>query len=105
MKNLVSKSESERGGGRVTRGPRARVNLSQKGKRGVVAPFYVEQEAPIPPGGLPQPGKLVVALPDNHLQYAVIWYGLAAVLVAVVGVWTFTSGGRTAQAKPPQTDH
>ena len=36
-----------------------------------VAPFYVEQEAPIPPGGLPQPGKLVVALPDNHLQYAV----------------------------------
>ncbi len=69
-----------------------------------VAPFYVEQEAPIPPGGWPQPGKLVVALPDNHLQYAVTWYGLAAVLAAVFGVWTFTSGGRTAQAKPPQTD-
>jgi surfeit locus 1 family protein len=67
-----------------------------------LAPFYVEQEAPIRPGGLPQPGKLVVALPDNHLQYAVTWYGLAAVLVAVFGVWTFTSGGRTAQAKPPQ---
>ncbi len=25
-----------------------------------VAPFYVEQEAPAPPGGLPQPGKLEV---------------------------------------------
>jgi surfeit locus 1 family protein len=68
----------------------------------IVAPFYIEQEAPIPPGGLPQPGKLVVALPDNHLQYAVTWYGLAAVLAAVFGVWTFTSGSRTTQAKPPQ---
>jgi surfeit locus 1 family protein len=67
-----------------------------------LAPFYVEQEAPIPPGGLPQPGKLVVALPDNHLQYAVTWYGLAAVLAAVFGVWTFTSGDRTAPAEPPQ---
>jgi surfeit locus 1 family protein len=62
----------------------------------VVAPFYVEQDTPVPPGGLPQPGKLVVALPDNHLQYALTWYGLAAVLVAVFGAWTFTSGGRTA---------
>jgi surfeit locus 1 family protein len=57
-----------------------------------LAPFYLEQEAPVPPGGLPQPGKLVVALPDNHLQYALTWYGLAAVLVAVFGAWTFTSG-------------
>ena len=39
-----------------------------------VAPFYIEQEAPVPPGGLPQPGKLVVVLPDNHLQYAITWY-------------------------------
>jgi len=29
---------------------------------------------------------------------------LAAVLAAVFGVWTFTSGGRTAEAKPPHTD-
>jgi surfeit locus 1 family protein len=60
-----------------------------------VAPFYVEQEAPAPPGGLPQPGQLVVALADNHLQYALTWYGLAAGLAAVFGAWLFTSG-RTA---------
>ena len=59
---------------------------------GAIASFYVEQEAPTPPGGLPQPGKLVVALPDNHLQYAVTWYGLAVVLVAVFGFWAATSG-------------
>jgi surfeit locus 1 family protein len=56
-----------------------------------VAPFYVEQEAPAPPGGLPQPGALKVALPDNHLQYALTWYGLAAVLAGVFGVWTFSA--------------
>jgi len=50
---------------------------------GNVAPFYVEQEGPVPPGGLPLPGKLVVNLPDNHLQYALTWFGLAAALAAV----------------------
>jgi surfeit locus 1 family protein len=62
-----------------------------------VAPFYVEQESPVPPGGLPQPGKLVVALPDNHLQYAITWYGLAAALAATFVVWAVNSRRR----KPP----
>jgi surfeit locus 1 family protein len=57
-----------------------------------VAPFYVEQETPVPPGGLPQPGSLMVSLPDNHLQYAVTWYGLAAVLAVVFVCFAFTSG-------------
>lgn len=52
-----------------------------------VAPFYVEQEAPVPQGGLPKPGAVEVSLPDNHLQYALTWFGLAAVLVAVFGLW------------------
>jgi surfeit locus 1 family protein len=64
-----------------------------------VAPFYVEQEAPAPPGGLPHPGKLVVALPDNHLQYALTWYGLAAVLAAVFGFWAVTAD------RPPGPAH
>jgi surfeit locus 1 family protein len=68
---------------------------------GAVAPFYVEQEAPTPPGGLPQPGKLVVVLPDNHLQYALTWYGLAAVLAAVFGFWAASSGRHSAPADRP----
>jgi len=70
-------------------------------KAGDIAPFYVEQETPTPPGGLPQPGKLVVALPDNHLQYALTWYGLAAVLAAVFGFWAATSGRRSVPAGRP----
>ena len=50
---------------------------------GNVAPFYVEQEAPMPAGGLPQPAKITVNLPNNHLQYAITWFGLAVVLTAV----------------------
>ena len=38
-----------------------------KGLTGV-APFYVEQESLASPGGLQKPGKLMVTLPDNHLQ-------------------------------------
>jgi surfeit locus 1 family protein len=57
-------------------------------KWGAVAPFYVDQEAPVPPGGLPKPGPLRAALPNNHLQYAVTWYGLALVtLVAALFFW------------------
>jgi surfeit locus 1 family protein len=44
------------------------------------APFYVEMESPAPPGGLPKPGRLVVNLPDPHLQYAITWFGIALVL-------------------------
>ncbi len=52
-----------------------------------VAPFYVEQESPVPAGGLPLPGKLQVNLPDNHLQYAITWFGLALALAGVYVVW------------------
>ena len=48
---------------------------------GEVAPFYVDQEAPPAPGGLPKVGPLKPSLPNNHLQYAVTWYGLAIVFL------------------------
>jgi surfeit locus 1 family protein len=57
-----------------------------------VAPFYVEQETPAPPGGLPQPGKLEVRLRNEHLQYVVTWYGLALVLAVIFAVWALTTG-------------
>ncbi len=65
-----------------------------------MAPFYVEQESPVPPGGLPQPGKLRVTLPDNHLQYALTWYGLALVLVIMFVAWASSSGRDEPGAEP-----
>jgi surfeit locus 1 family protein len=51
------------------------------------APFYIDQEEPVPPGGWPKPGKLEVNLPDNHLGYAITWFGLAIALAGVYVVW------------------
>ena len=54
---------------------------------GEVAPFYVDMESPPPPGGVPRPGRLTVKLRNDHLGYAMTWFGLAAVLVVVFGFW------------------
>jgi surfeit locus 1 family protein len=54
---------------------------------GDVAPFFVEQETPPAPGGLPKAGPVQPRLPNNHLQYALTWYGLAAVLLGVFAFW------------------
>jgi cytochrome oxidase assembly protein ShyY1 len=54
---------------------------------GAVAPFYIEQASPEPPGGLPHPAPLKVKLRNDHLQYAITWYGLAAVLAVMFSIW------------------
>jgi surfeit locus 1 family protein len=50
---------------------------------GNVAPFYIDLETPMPASGIPKPGPLQPHLKDDHMQYAITWFGLAgAVLVA-----------------------
>lgn len=61
--------------------------MAQERGWGAVAPFYIEREAQTPADGLPPPGPLKPNLPNNHLQYAVTWYGLALVLLVVFGFW------------------
>lgn len=56
-------------------------------KWATAAPFYIDQEEPVPAGGWPKPGKLEVQLPDNHLQYAITWLALAGAVVIAFGVW------------------
>jgi len=54
---------------------------------GDVAPFYVDLESPVPANGIPKPGPLEVRLKDDHMQYAVTWFSLAAAVVIAFGVW------------------
>ena len=56
-------------------------------KWATAAPFYIDQEGPTPSGGLPKPGKLEPHMPDNHLQYAITWFGLALALAGVYIIW------------------
>ena len=46
-------------------------------------PIVVEADATPNPGGLPLGGRRPTALANNHLSYAITWYGLAVGLLAV----------------------
>ncbi len=49
-----------------------------------VLPFFIDTDDTPNAGGLPVGGVTIIDLPNNHLQYAVTWYGLALALLAVV---------------------
>jgi cytochrome oxidase assembly protein ShyY1 len=44
-------------------------------------------ETPEPSSGLPRPAVLKVNLRNDHLQYAITWYGLAGAVVIMFLVW------------------
>ncbi|MGL4199367.1 MAG: SURF1 family protein [Allorhizobium sp.] len=48
-----------------------------------VLPFFLDADSTPVAGGLPKGGVTQIDLPNNHLQYAITWYGLAFALVAV----------------------
>jgi cytochrome oxidase assembly protein ShyY1 len=52
-----------------------------------IAPFYIDLESPVPESGIPKPGPLKVRLKDDHMQYAITWFGLAGAMVIAFGVW------------------
>jgi surfeit locus 1 family protein len=53
------------------------------------APFSIDADATGAPGGLPQGASTVIAIPNNHLSYAVTWFGLAAALVVVLALFIY----------------
>jgi len=58
-----------------------------------VAPFYLDLESPVPESGIPKPGALQVHLNDDHLQYAITWFSLAAALVVIYVVYHWPGRG------------
>jgi len=54
---------------------------------GKVAPFFLDLESPQPPDGWPRPMPSTVRLRNEHLQYAVTWFGLAGVWAAMFALW------------------
>lgn len=54
---------------------------------GEIAPFYIDLETPVPTGGVPKSGPLDVHLKDDHVQYAITWFGLAAAVLLTFGFW------------------
>lgn len=54
---------------------------------GPVAPVMIDLKTPVPAGGLPVPDVTLVDIPNNHFQYALTWWSLAAVLAIVFLLW------------------
>src|SRR4029079_6220090 len=48
-----------------------------------VPPFFIEAEKSDVPGGWPEGGQTRTSLSNNHLQYAITWFGLAAALIVI----------------------
>ncbi len=59
---------------------------------GPAAGFYLEAErvgdGMTPPAGV-DAGELIARIPDNHLSYALTWFGLALTLIGVFGAWAW----------------
>ncbi len=64
-----------------------------------VAPFLIDADASPQPGGWPRGGQTPLNLPNNHLQYAVTWYGIALTLVGVFAAfaWRRVKGPASAE--------
>jgi surfeit locus 1 family protein len=45
-----------------------------------VAPYFIDADRAADPAALPVGGLTVIAFPNNHLLYALTWFGLAAML-------------------------
>lgn len=49
--------------------------------------LFVDADNAPNPGGLPVGGVTLIDLPNNHLQYAITWFGIAAGLIGVYIAW------------------
>lgn len=63
-----------------------------------VAPFIVDADATPNPGGWPLGGQTAIAIPNNHLSYALTWFALAATLVGVFASFAWSRLRRTSPA-------
>lgn len=54
------------------------------------APFFLEADNTPNPGGYPIGGQTFVNIPNNHLGYAITWFGLAVALLGVFSYFAFT---------------
>ncbi|WP_443025058.1 SURF1 family protein [Sphingomonas sp. M1-B02] len=68
--------------------------IAQARGLGPVAPFFIDADASANPGGYPVGGLTVVAFRNNHLVYALTWFGLAALSLSGAALLLGTRGRR-----------
>jgi surfeit locus 1 family protein len=83
-RNLFTPSDDSASGQWFTRDVGA---IARAEKLTRVAPFFIDADAGPDPGALPEGGETILAFPNNHLSYALTWFGMAAALVGVFGAY------------------
>jgi surfeit locus 1 family protein len=63
--------------------------MAATAKLDTVLPFYVEAGPAPNPGGFPIGGQTRVALPNDHLQYAITWYLFALTLAVIYFIYHY----------------
>jgi len=57
-------------------------------------PIVVIADRAADPGLLPRGGQVRLDLPDNHLQYALTWFALAAAMAVIYAIWMVRASKR-----------
>jgi surfeit locus 1 family protein len=83
-RNMFTPADQPAQGLWFTRDPAA---VARKFGLADVAPFVIDQDADATRKSWPHPGATELRIPNNHLSYAWTWFGLAATLAGVFGVW------------------
>ena len=68
-------------------------------KLGPHPPFSVDADASANPDALPEGGETILDFPNNHLSYAMTWFGMA---LALAGVFTVYAAGQLRSEKSPE---
>lgn len=84
-RNLFTPIDKPENGQYFTRDPKL---MAEQFKLGEAAPFSIDEDAATPAGEWPKGGTTEIAIPNNHLGYALTWFGLAlgcaGVLIAYI---------------------
>lgn len=56
-----------------------------------LVPFFIDAGPSPTPGGWPRGGTTIIAFSNNHLQYAITWFGLAIACLGVGGWLLFSN--------------
>ncbi len=68
------------------------------------APFSIDEDYSGDRKALPHGGTTVIAVPNNHLAYALTWFGLASALAGVFTAWLWTKAKPDSMSASPRSD-
>jgi surfeit locus 1 family protein len=70
----------------------------------VLDTFFLEADATPNPGGLPIGGQTRLDIPNDHLQYALTWFGIALAMAGVYLAYHWENGRLTVNGRTKSTD-